>query len=361
MTSPAFDSTPAAPVLDASELYGAPSSSGDYGEEVALKMPGGVMALMTGVACPLPGWGLLEASGPEAVKFLQSQLTNDVEQLAPDAAQWNGYCTAKGRLLATFLLWRQGESSLLLAMPRPLLEPIRKRLSMYVLRAKVKLADRSGAHGVFGVAAASLEPLLQALHLPSAAPMAVATAADVQVIRLESARIDPTGATVERALLVVPSAGLSTFWAALATRFAPTASAAWRWLDVRAAVARIVPKTSELFVPQMVNLELVGGVNFRKGCYPGQEIVARSQYLGKLKRRMFLGHLAVEPAPGADVSPAAGAEPCGQVVMAGPHPAGGADVLFESRVDALDQGGVRIGSEPVDLLELPYEVPASAR
>jgi folate-binding protein YgfZ len=124
-------------------------------------------------------------------------------------------------------------------------------------------------------------------------------------------------------------------------------------------VPRVVAGTSELFVPQMVNFESVDGVNFRKGCYPGQEVVARSQYLGKLKRRMFAGHGdGVPPEPGADVVPAAGGEPCGQVVLAAPDGAGGFDLLFESQTAAVEAGPVAVGGATLALRALPYALKA---
>ena len=123
-------------------------------------------------------------------------------------------------------------------------------------------------------------------------------------------------------------------------------------------VPRVLPATWEAFVPQMVNLEVVGGVSFRKGCYPGQEVVARSQYLGKLKRRMALGYVdGPAPPPGADVLASDRVEPCGQVVLAAPAPSGGAHLLFECQTAAVEAGGLAVGGVPIAVGPLPYVLP----
>jgi hypothetical protein len=162
-------------------------------------------------------------------------------------------------------------------------------------------------------------------------------------------------APTPRWLLVVPASRAQAAWQAVTAVAEPMGTADWRRTEVLAGVPRIVPGTYEEFVPQMLNFESVDGVNFRKGCYPGQEIVARSQYLGKLKRRMFVGHGAgPEPAPGSDVTPAAGGEPCGQVVIAAPDPAGGFDLLFECPVASVESGPLRAGESTLRVGTLPY-------
>jgi folate-binding protein YgfZ len=187
--------------------------------------------------------------------------------------------------------------------------------------------------------------------------MQCTSAGGVSVIGLPTVQID--GAETRRWIVVVPAVDLDRIAAGLVAKLAPVGSAQWRWTEVLAGIARIVPATSELFVPQMVNYELVGGVSFTKGCYPGQEVVARSHYLGKLKRRMFLGHVAGEPpAPASDVADASGSEPCGQVVMAAPAPGGGTDLLFECRTEAAQKGGLQVAGAPLALASLPYPFPA---
>jgi tRNA-modifying protein YgfZ len=313
---------------------------------------------------PLPDLGLLSVTGADAAKFLHAQLTNDVEHLEPGVARWAGYCTAKGRLLSTFRYWRDAEA-IHLAVARPLAGTLRRRLSMFVLRSKARVDDASDATVSFGLLGERVAAsVAAAFGLPVPTQEAAASAGGCHLVGLPPVMDQANqGTSRPRWLLVVPAARAAEAWAAAtgaaAGGAAPAASAWWRRTEVLAAIPRIVPATTELFVPQMLNFESVDGVNFRKGCYPGQEIVARSQYLGKLKRRMFVAHGAgLVPAPASDVTSAAGGEPCGQVVMAAPDGAGGFDLLFESQVAAVESGPVRAGDAVLALRTLPYALKA---
>ncbi len=308
-----------------------------------------------GFFAPLADQGLLSVSGDEAAKFLHGQLTNDVEHLPEAQARWFGYCTAKGRMLGTFLGWRDAQAIRLLT-ASPSLDVLRKRISMFVLRAKVKVLDSSPGFAVIGLGGEGARQALDSLGVPPPDPMHTAVADGLTAIGLPSVAVE--GDELRRWLLVVPADALERVADPLRRKLTAVGSADWRWTDVLAGVARIVPATSELFVPQMVNFELVGGVSFTKGCYPGQEVVARSHYLGKLKRRMFVGHLLADPPPpAADVFDLAGGEACGQVVMAAPSPMGGADLLFECKTASAQAGGLRVGDTPIELATLPYALP----
>jgi folate-binding protein YgfZ len=327
-----------------------------YGPTLAV----GAEALPAGAfVAPLADLGVLSVSGEEAARFLHAQLTNDVEHLAPGMARWAGYCTAKGRLLSTFRYWRD-DAAILLTVARPLAQPLARRLTMYVMRTKAKVADASDAYALFGLAgrqAADAGAAAFGLQVPG--EQASASAGGAHLVGLPALPHEAGGAELARWLLVVPAADAARAWAALTAAAAPVGAAAWRRTEVLAGIPRIVPGTSEQFVPQMLNFESVDGVNFRKGCYPGQEIVARSQYLGKLKRRMFVAHGAgAEPGPGTDVVPQAGGEPCGQVVLAAPDGEGGFDVLFESQVAAVEAGPVRAGDAVLAVGALPYALKA---
>ncbi len=327
-----------------------------YGPTLAV----GADALPAGAfVAPLADLGLLNVAGEEAARFLHGQLTNDVEHLDPGTARWAGYCTAKGRLLSTFRYWRD-DAAILLTVARPLAQPLARRLSMYVLRAKAKVADASDACVLFGLAGLpAAEAAAAAFGLPVPAAQASASAGGVHLVGLPALPHEAGGPELARWLLAAPAADAARAWAALTAAAAPVGAAAWRRTEVLAGIPRIVPGTSEQFVPQMLNFESVDGVNFRKGCYPGQEIVARSQYLGKLKRRMFVAHGAgAEPAPGSDVTSDGGAEPCGQVVMAAPDGEGGFDVLFESQVAAVEAGPVHAGDAVLAVGALPYVLKA---
>ncbi len=296
-----------------------------------------------GLVAPLPDLGMLVASGADAASFLHAQLTNDVEQLAENQARWYGYCTPQGRILGPLLGWRQSER-IVLCTSRTLSAALCKRLSIYVMRAKARIEDKSNEMVLFGLAGPKVPALLAGLGLAAAGSMEVATAGEITVAGLPPAAL---ATECPRWLLAAPAERAGELWSALAAALAPVSSEHWRWLDVRSATPRIVAATSNRYLPQTLNLDLVGGVNFQKGCYPGQEVVARTHYRGTTKRRMYRGHVAGdEPAPLSDIALAGGAEPVGTVIMAAPGPAGGADLLFEAQLTAvsaaLAPGGARL-------------------
>lgn len=305
-----------------------------------------------GFVAPLADLGLLTVSGEEAARFLHTQLTNDVEHLPTGKARWAGYCSPKGRLMSTFRVWRDGPV-VLLTIARPLARTVSRRLAMFVLRAKAKVVDASDAHVLFGIAgAAAVQAAARVLGVAVPEADGSASADGAHLVGLPPL---PGETVLSRFLLAVPADRAAAFWEALSAAAPPVDASVWRRSEVLAGIPRIVPGTYEQFVPQMLNFESVEGVDFRKGCYPGQEIVARSQYLGKLKRRMFLAHgEGTPPEPGSDVMPAAGGEPCGQVVLAAPDGAGGFDLLFESQVAALDAGAVLAQGAVLSTRSLPY-------
>ncbi|HEY9194331.1 MAG TPA: folate-binding protein YgfZ [Methyloversatilis sp.] len=303
------------------------------------------------VLVPLTHLSRLRAEGDDAATFLHNLLTQDVKGLPVDGVRHAGFCSPKGRLLATFALWRDG-SATLLQLPKALAEPMRKKLSMYVLRSKVSLSDASDAWPALGLAGTQAVAALQAagLDVPAESMSRTATG-DVSVLRLAADRFE----------IVLPADRLEALWAQLSAHATPSGTTAWRWFDIRDGLASVWPGTQEEFVPQMVNFELTGGVNFKKGCYPGQEIVARTQYLGKLKRRMYRAHAdCPPPAPG---SPVYGSDTndqaCGAVVDAVAGPDGGSDLLVVVQMSSVDAGAVRLASTTGTVLtfgSLPYAV-----
>jgi folate-binding protein YgfZ len=307
-------------------------------------------------AVRLTDWGVIRARGEDAATFLHGQLTQDTQSLAPGQARLAGYCSPKGRLLASFVVWRAAPDEILLACSADLLAPTLKRLSMFVLRAKCKLSDASGEIALWGLvipkAAGAMPPSVSGIELPPA-PLEMRVADGRTAIRLADA------GGCARVLWATP--------ADAGPALAPAPKAAWDWLEVQAAVPRIVARTSDAFVPQMVNLELVGGVNFQKGCYPGQEIVARSQYRGTVKRRMFLAEGDAAAEAGAEVFAADDpSQPAGQVVLAASlEGAGGTRhaALVEAKRALADAGALRLGAADgpaLRLQPLPYELPAEA-
>lgn len=296
---------------------------------------------------PLPELGVVCVSGSDAVPFLQSQLTNDVSRLTPDRVQLSGYCTPKGRLLATFHQWRT-EDGVFMRMPREIIGSVVKRLSMFVLRAKAKITDVSDVwvtHALLGDGADLLNDA--GLSAPDT-PWVSTTAGGVRVDRLL-----PTPDGVSRYLLTSPrEAQLPLF-----KDVAPGSSRHWWLSEIDAAVPTIFAATQEKFVPQMINLEVLGGVDFKKGCYPGQEIVARSQYLGKLKRRMNIADVdALHVQPATDVYHSDATQPVGTVVMAAETRERSA-LLFEAPIDRLEWGSLHLQSSDGPRLRvrpLPY-------
>jgi len=314
--------------------------------------PADLAAVQRGpVLARLDDLGCIRVEGPDALTFLQSQLTNDVAHLAASALQLNAYCTPKGRLIATFHQWRDGDA-VLLQLPREILAPVMKRLSMFVLRSKASLVDVSSGHTAYGLLGPQAADTLRAadIHVPDAAWLSSMSNG------LRASRMPTAAATDARFLLDVPAgADLPAPLAALPG----VAAGAWWWSEVVAAVPTVFAATQERFVPQMINFEVLGGVSFKKGCYPGQEIVARSQYLGKLKRRMQLAHAQTSepPAAGADVFHAGQPEPVGTVVMSALAPGGGVDLLFELPIDRLDSGTLHLDAPDgtrLDVRPLPY-------
>ncbi|HEY4317234.1 MAG TPA: folate-binding protein [Herbaspirillum sp.] len=313
-------------------------------------------------AAALTGLGLLAFDGADAAPFLHNQLTNDVEHLGAGEVRLAGYCTPKGRLLATMLLWKTGET-IMLALPRALLPAIQKRLQMFVLRSKVKVQDLSNQQAMIGLAGERAAAALQAWfpELP-AAPYAKIDNASGTLMRLADGAGD-----IARYQWIAANAPAVDAWPRLAAALPVAGETAWALGDIQAGVPQITLATQEKFVPQMINFELIGGVNFRKGCYPGQEIVARSQYLGKLKRRMLLASVdqadsaAVEAIrPGVDIFSSADPEqPCGMIVNAAITGDGGISCLVEIKLAAQEGGAIRAGSAAGPLLHfnsLPYSL-----
>jgi folate-binding protein YgfZ len=308
-----------------------------------------LLAAQTGtILTDLSYRGVIGVGGEDSQTFLQGQTTNDV-RLAADRAQHNSLCTPKGRMLANFLLWRDADGYFL-QLPATLQAGIQKRLTMYVLRSKVKLRDASDESVRLGVAGAGAEAILQAAvgALPSDI-MGVARHDKGTIIRLGATRFE----------IVAPPEQGPALWEEFSKLATPVGSACWEWLEIHAGIPVILPQTQEQFTPQMANFEVIGGVSFNKGCYTGQEIVARTQYLGKVKRRMYLAHLDSdsEPQPGEELF---GAEPpAGMVVNAQPAPDGGYDLLAVIPTGSVEAGSVYFKSPEgpaLRFLTLPYTI-----
>ena len=286
---------------------------------------------------PLTHLGVIRAQGDEAAKFLHGQLTQDFALLGPQQARLAAYLSPKGRMLASFIGCQRSATEVLLVCSRDLLAATLKRLSMFVLRTKVKLTDASDEFALYGLAGNALISIAG-----SACPAWSKADFDDQIlVHLYPALGQPRG------LWIAPQGSPAPQGQALD-------AALWAWGEVRSGVATLSAPLVETFVPQMLNYESVGGVNFKKGCYPGQEVVARSQFRGQLKRRTYLAHSPSALAVGAEIFTAEDAEQAvGLVVQSAPAPAGGWDALVCLQTHA-SSADLRAGPAPLALQPLPY-------
>ncbi len=218
--------------------------------------------------CDLSHYGLIGVSGPDAASFLHAQLTNDVANLRDGHAQWNSWCSPKGRMLASFLLWRVGDTYSIM-LPRSIQAAIQKRLGMFVLRSKVSISDQSESVVRIGLVSATPNPSRK-----------------IGVLELLPGGGHRVSASRSCELFSVPVEAAPKQWERLAENATPRGADVWDLGLIHDGIAEVRAETQDRFVPQAANFELIGGVSFKKGCYPGQEIVARTQYRGILKRRM---------------------------------------------------------------------------
>ena len=307
--------------------------------------------------CNLPNWGIIVVEGPDAASFLQNQLTNSVlglirtmpGQMAQDftGTRLVGYCSPKGRLLASAWLGlfpsaQDAEDRFVLFISKDIAASTAKRLSMYVLRSKVKVTDLSNDWNVAGLFCSHAQ--LDEIKINP----------DCINLRLPNVLVGEQ--SVARLLIAHPKD------ASLTAENSDKQLSAWNNLEVLSAIPRIVQATQEQFVPQMINFESVAGVDFKKGCYPGQEIVARSQYRGAIKRRLQLAHTmdAGLIAPGAELFHSADpGQPAGMVVLSAPYPNDPqrTDIQIECKLEALAAGEIHLGGPDGPVLKidsLPY-------
>ena len=298
---------------------------------------------------PLTDLGLIRVSGEDKVDFLQGQLTNDVTKVDAGHSQLSSMCSPKGRMMASFRVFQRGDD-LFLLIPRDRLEAMLKRLQMFVLRSRVELADVSDelvAVGFTGECASDLLPLDPPTEVAGSV-----TQDGITIITLPGER--------PRFLVIAEADFARNCWEETVQSATPTGRDFWSLMDIRAGLPSVREETAEAFVPQMTNLQLVDGVGFTKGCYTGQEVVARMQYLGKLKRRMYRVHVeGAEPRRGMELYSASSdsGQGTGRIVDAAPSPDGGWEALAVIEISSADAGDVRLenaaGAE-VEILELPY-------
>ena len=291
---------------------------------------------LQGIA-PISHLGVIRVQGDDAASFLHGQLTNDFALLDLQHARLAAFCSPKGRMQASFIGFKRAKDDILLICSRDLVPQTLKRLSMFVMRAKAKLTDATPDFqllGLVGDCAAHAESAVWALQ----------TDGQVHTVQLYPAAGQP------RALWVAPVGTPAPEGAALTAE-------QWLWTEVASGIATVSLPVFEQFVPQMLNYESVGGVNFKKGCYPGQEVVARSQFRGTLKRRAYIVHADSALEAGTEVFAASDAEQAtGTVVQAAPSPQGGWDAIVSMQISAAQE--VLTAGSPsgpvLSLQALPY-------
>jgi folate-binding protein YgfZ len=305
------------------------------------------------VLVPLLHLGLLRARGGDTAEFLQGQTSNNVRLVDAEHHQLNSYCTAKGRMLALFTLFRR-DNDYYLQLPQGGLAAVQKRLGMFIMRSEVKLEDVSGELVSFGLNGPQAELLLS--KALGRCPLEVG-----QSLTVDGVTLLRRPGEAPRFICLAEPERLIALWQQLSTEAMPVGAGNWDLLEIYAGIPDISGGTVEAFVPQMVNLQLIDGVNFKKGCYPGQEVVARMQYLGKLKRRMYRAHLDAPllPAPGTDLySPdSESGQGAGKVVRAAPSPEGGYELLIVAEIRSAEQPSLFLESEQgpqLSLRALPY-------
>lgn len=325
------------------------ASFGNPPRELSIAITGSLFA-------DLSHYGLIAVHGDDALEFMQGQFTNDVRKVDERHSQLDGLCNPKGRLLASFRLFRHGDSYYL-CLPADMVEGVITRLRQFVLRSRVTLEEASDTFVHLGLSGEETRAVLGTFagELPAEAGEALSRDADVLIAVPGMHPSYEVFTTVDRA---------KALWDLLNVRSAPVGAEAWRLLDIQAGIPVIYPQTREAFVPQMINLQLVDGVSFKKGCYTGQEIVARMQYLGKLKRRMYRVRINVSTAPQPGEMLFCTADPqqsCGQLVSVAGHPDGGYAALAVIQINHAESGDpLYLGSidgPPLSLETLPYPFP----
>ncbi|HEY6096121.1 MAG TPA: folate-binding protein [Gallionellaceae bacterium] len=303
------------------------------------------------VLCDLSQFGTLRAAGEEAQGFLQNLLSSDIQLVSPGQAQFSSFNSPKGRMMASFVLWQSG-GDYLLQLHGSLAAAMEKRLSMFVLRSKVKITDAGTEVISLGLSGSSARELIKA-------QFGSVPEADWAMVQGERGNVIRLGA--QRYQINTSAQHAPALWAAFAQGARPAGSGCWDWLNVQGGLPVITPPTQEQFVLQMANLDALGGVSFKKGCYPGQEVVARTQHLGKIKRRMFLAHVdSAAQAGDAVFSAEMAGQPSGMVINAAAAPGGGHDLLVVMQISSRETQSVHLQSleGPVlNFMELPYTLP----
>ena len=312
-------------------------------------------ALNGNIISDLSQFAVIEVSGDDAQSFLGGQLTSDVKKMDRGQSHLTAWCSAQGRVLAIFRIVRRPEA-FWLQLPLELKDAVIKRLKMYVLRAKVKIADRSDNLAQVGLSGNAVPDFLarQLTTLPAEVNHAV-HADDYSMARI--------GGVMPRFVIIGQTEPLIKLWTQAEGILQPVGAAAWTLADIESAQPWIVESTREQFLPQVLNLDALGGVSFNKGCYPGQEVIARLKFRGQVKQRLFRGQVgeSMTVAPGTKLYLLQEDASVGEVLLSAPHPAGGQALLAALRVDLADSKDLHLGAATGPLCGFrapPYAVDA---
>jgi tRNA-modifying protein YgfZ len=308
----------------------------------AITQPTVSSSMLNGVA-PLTHLGVIQIEGEDAAKFIHGQLTQDFSLLDQHHARLAGFCNAKGRMQASFVGFKRPNGTILLVCSLDVLPATLKRLSMFVMRAKAKLSDATDSFSLYGLAGNAIKKIAEGLD----SAWAKADFDTESIVNLYPAD------GVARQLCVALKGSPAPLGTALDLSL-------WQWSEIRSGVATLTQPVFEAFVPQMLNYESIGGVNFKKGCYPGQEVVARSQFRGTLKKRTFLAHCDAVLVAGDEIFYISDPDqPVGTVVQSAVAPDGGYDALIALQLAAVNTGGLAlkaIDGPPILLQPLPYSL-----
>lgn len=306
------------------------------------------------IIADLSHYGIISAEGDDAADFLQNQLSNDIKLVDDSHSQLSSYCSPKGRMLASLRVFRFN-NKYLLRLPADTLEATLKRLRMFILRSQVVLEDTSDNLARFGLHGDNAVQLLSDAGITIPEENNNVTQNDgLCVIRIPG--------TKPRFEIHGQVEALSELWKSLTTQAKTVGAGVWALQDIESGIPDIFSATVEAFVPQMTNLHAIDGISFKKGCYPGQEVVARMQYLGKLKRRMYRAHSDTGSLPlaGDNLFSSGSDESVGKVVQAQPSPQGGIDLLAVLQIAQAEQKSIHLQGKDgpqLEFIDLPYEVP----
>jgi folate-binding protein YgfZ len=308
-------------------------------------------------SCSLHSLSVLRVSGPQGADLLHAQLSQDFQHWPADQARLAALLNPQGRMLADFIALQWAPEQIALLLDASIAASALQRLRMFVLRLKCTLDDASAQLHLHGLIGASLADYPAHLAPPTQPWGVRRLEGGALLLRL------PQADEAVRCVLLSDSTQpeQQTLQAGLSALPALPASD-WALQDIRAGLPHLTLATQQMFVPQMLNLELIGGVSFKKGCYPGQEVVARSQYRGTLKRRTYLVSSAAPLQAGQElVHEADPGQPCGVVVNAAPDHAGRFWALAELKIALAEQPGLHLGDvtgAAVDIGTLPYALTA---